>query len=558
MGIPPAARERYPMTIREWFAALFRPRAAGSVALSRPDWLIRHPWLKEAGVTVNTETAVQVSAVYGCCRLIVDSLASAPIRVYGVERQGRREVLHDDPNAYTLNWGAPVDKVPDAPSAQAIEESLYWSALLWGNGYAEIQRDGAGKFLALWPLESDRVTPKRDESGEFYYEVSQPTGGITRVSPMRMFHLRGPSLYGFVGDSMVYRAAKAIGIAHASQVFSAAYFANGTVLSGYLKSPKLMGPEKKKRFGVEWKETYGSPGKAHGVPLLDEGLEYVALNHDAQKSQLVEARRFQVQEIARFFGVPTTLLADNEAWTNLSELYLGFYRNALLPWAERFDAEATRKLFPQRQPWREVQHDLTQIIMGTEAFKRTAESLRTLVNGGLKTRNEARTILGDNSIGADGDVLVVEGTVATLDDILEPPEPAAPALPAAPPGGMPMEPREREEDPRARAAIVAMFGRDLERYERKLANRYADLARRDPLRFTENIAEARAGFRADLLRDCAEVVVLLGRSLDVEAAASAVESGEPPRLAAERFIAAGLATAPVNGDASPRETTNAQ
>lgn len=584
-----------------------RARNAGSITTSPPDWLLRLPWLREAGVPVTAETATQVSAVYGCCRLIVDSLAAAPIRVYGIEADGKRRVLHDDPTGYVLNWSASLSQAPDAPTSQAIEEALLWSALLYGNGYAEIQRDRAGRFFALWPIEPDRVTPRREiltdadgqERHHFYYEIQQATGGTGRLEPRDMFHLRGPSLYGWVGDSTVFRAAKAIGIAQAAQVFGAAYFANGTVLSGVLSSDKIVTQDQADQARASWKKLHEGVTEQHGIAVLPQGLKYESVGHDAQKSQLVEARRFQVQEIARFFGVPTTLLADNEAWTNLSELYLGFYRNALLPWAGRFDAEATRKLFPERNPWREVGHDLTELTMGKFAEKVSA--LSAAVSGGLKTRNEARAMLGDNTIGPEGDAFLVPNTVKTAaalaaetrfaalkampevyayhleqgittknevrarldlppvpggEEFTEPvqvkvdehsAEIAEEAAGSAPGDANEDEKEGEESDPlkplmpmppkRRAAADVARVAIALDRFERSLSGRRKAIERDAPEKADANVAEYRAKLEPGLVAEC---IALLGDNapgmdMRVKTIADAVLSGEPPHLAAERL-----------------------
>ncbi|MEY2668038.1 MAG: hypothetical protein RJA59_676, partial [Pseudomonadota bacterium] len=250
--------------LARWARGIFRPRSAGSLVPSDPSAFVTHPALIEAGVAVTPDTAIQVAAVYGCCRMIVDSLAPAPIIVDEVSAKGQRTERLDDPAAWTLNWGAPIDRAPDAPPSQAIEESLYWSALLMGDGYAEIQRDAAGRFFALWPIEPHRVTPRRNERGEYYYEVRQPTGGVVAVPPARLFHLRGPSLFGWVGDSTVFRAAKAIGIAQASQVFAATYFSSGTIVSGVLKHPKPIQPKAKASLAEEWRSKWGSGAKGGG------------------------------------------------------------------------------------------------------------------------------------------------------------------------------------------------------------------------------------------------------------------------------------------------------
>jgi HK97 family phage portal protein len=518
-----------------------KPKNAGRIKVSRPDSFLLHPWLKEAGVYVTSETASQVAAVYGCCRLIVDCLAPAPITVTEMQRGGVRELLHDDPVSWTLNYGAPIALLPDAPTSQAIEEALYWAALLGdGNGYAEIQRDMSGRFVGLWPIESDRVTPRRDASG-YYYEIQQPEGGVARLEPADCFHLRGPSLKGWVGDSVVYRAAKAIGIAHASQVYSAAYFANGTVLSGLLTTDKPITPAQAKSAKERFVEEHsGGPGKAHGVSALGQGVKYQPLNHNAQEAMLIDSRRFQVQEIARFYGVPTTLLADNEAWTNLSELYLGFYRNALRPWAERFDAEATRKLFPQRQPWREVAHDLTHLTLGS--FKdQVAALVQATGNKAIWTQNEARAIFGKNSVEG-GDELVTED-----------PKPAMPPgrsqfgkpPPGQDPGAAPDEgddqaepaPKQDRSALSARDALVAMFADAFGRHTRRVKNRKADLKR-------ELDDKERTGLVGKLIEDSTSALELLKRGLggatpllDLAAYAEALDAGEPPDKSAARLVA---------------------
>lgn len=511
------------MAFADWLKRL-GIRAAGRIPATPPDWLIRPTWVLEAGLQVTSETATQVSAVYGCCRLIVDSLAAAPIQVFSVERAGRRTVLPDDPVGYTLNWGAPLAIAPDAPTAQSIEESLFWSALLTGNGYAEIQLDGAGRFFSLWPLDPDYVIPKRDSNtGEFYYQVTAPQGGsVVRASPDRIFHLRGPSLYGWVGDSTVYRASKAIGIAQAAAAFASSYFSNGTIIGGLLSSDKMITADQAKRAKEQWNQDHRGPDAAHGLAVLGQGLKYQALNHDAQQSQMIEAQRFSVQQIARFFGVPTTLLADNEAWTNLDSLYLGFFRSALLPWAARFDAEVNRKCFPQRQPWREAQHDLTDLILGS--FKERVEALNLAVRGGLWSRNEAREVMGKNSV-PDGDDLVMDGNVKSLDDVLDPPEPPPPAV--AKTGDAGEEPGDEGGDQKqtAREAAALMYSQAFGRYASRIKRKS------DPDWAWKTLE-----------RECIEASSFLQKygiappNGSLQTFAGYVRGGEPPQLAANRML----------------------
>lgn len=492
------------------------PRNAGRIKVAKPESFLLQPWLREAGVYVTPETALQVSAVYGCVRLIVDCLAPAPITVTELKRAGVREVLHDDAVSWMLNYGAPIALAPDAPTSQAIEEALLWAALTGnGNGYAEIQRDMSDRPFALWPLETDRVTPRRDEAGVYYYEISQPWGGLARLEARNMFHLRGPSLQGWVGDGVLYHASKAVGIALASQVYSAAYFSNGTVLSGILTSDKNITIAQARDAKARFLEDHGGgPGKAHGITALGQGVKYQPLGHNSQEAMLVESRRFQVQEIARFFGVPTTLLADNEAWTNLSELYLGFYRNALRPWAERFDAEATRKLFPQRQPWREAQHDLTHLTLGS--FKDQVAALVQATGGKpIWTQNEARALFGKNSMEGGDDLKPVKVEAKPAD---APPPPVADKP----------EPDEERPERIGRAAAEVFYAQALDRHQKRVAK-------------GANVAES----FAKLQTDCDAALTFLSRAGlrgpngALSKCADAVLIGQPPETAAA-LLANGL------------------
>jgi HK97 family phage portal protein len=517
------------MSLRERLARWVAPRD-GLVRQPDPSTLIHTPWAREAGVRVTASTAVQVSAVYGCARLIVDSLAAAPIRVFEKIEMGQRREVFGDPIADVLNDGAGVERFPGAPTAQAIEEGVLWPALTGdGNGYAEIQRSGSGDMgapVALWPLPPGLVTPKHDSSGALYYEIGEPGGTTKKLSPMRVFHLRGPSLAGWVGDSTVYNAAKSIGIAQAAQVFAAAYYANGTVLSGLLASDKMVSQEQADRAREEWGKRHGGgPARAHGIAVTGQGLKYQPIGHDAQQSQLIESRRFQVAEIARFYGVPLSLLAENEAWTNLSELYLGFYRNALLPWASRFDAEAQRKLYPLGK--KVVEHDLTRLVMGS--FKDQIAALKEAVGAGLKSRNEARAILGDNSIGPDGDSF----------------KPAAPpsrfkVTPAEDPGEEDEEGAKPSKPPGGSAARAARAAVSLDRFERAISARRRDMERNAPDKVAANVAELRAKLEPGLIAECRAATGdnSPGMDMRVRTIADAVLAGEPAHLAALRLTEA--------------------
>ena len=141
-----------------------------------------------------------------CVDAIAKTIASCQWSVYRPIGKGRRELLEDDP----LHWLLNTRPNPEM-TAIGFREALLYQAIPGGNAYAEIVRDFGGRVAELWPLESDRVTPRRTESGALLYEYLQPDGTNAWLEPRQVFHLRGPSLTGLMGENLVVRAAKSLG-----------------------------------------------------------------------------------------------------------------------------------------------------------------------------------------------------------------------------------------------------------------------------------------------------------------------------------------------------------
>lgn len=515
-------------------------RIAGlfTAKLAMPDSanLLRRQWVRSAGVVVSKETSLQVPAVFGCISRITNAIAPHPWDVFGLNGR-RREYLVDDAVGYLLS------KRPNpSTTAVAFRQAMLFACMAGdGNSYAEIQRDGASRPYALWPLEPERVEPHSQTDGTLFYRVFQYTGGSVDVEASRIFHLRGfASVDGLVGDSVLTRAAQSVAIALAAQTFAAQYYANGTISSGVLKHPKTLKAGSIKRLREEWLEMHSGMNNAHLPLFLEEGMEWESISVDAEKSQLQSAREFSVEDIARFWGVPLHLLGVRQSaqgyGTNISQLGLEFVRYTLASWTSALEQEADLKLFPQRAPWRETKIDLSSLTRGDG--KTEAETKSILKKAGIISQNESREELGYNTAGSDGDVYMVESTMKTVEQVIDPPEPPAPAPPAQPERkpGMPAEDV-------ARQAAAAFYAGALERYAKRLAKRREDLARNAPDKIEANLAAERERGQSAIRAECAAADRLLekvglptpnGELTDLMAA---VEQGEPPQLAAERLMA---------------------
>jgi HK97 family phage portal protein len=529
------------------------PRRAGSTL-----------WLPQqvAGITLTLEDALSVSVVWGCVDAITKALVSSAWRVYEVEAR-RRLYRPDD----AVGWLLDRRPNPEA-TAVVVREALLITALTGGNGYAEIERSGGGRPVALWPLFADRVVPQRTNggTGDLYYEYYQPSGGVVTIPAADMFHLRGPSLDGVLGMNMVARAAKVMGLAVAAERFGSAYFANSTVMSGVLEYPGAMDDETHDRLKKDWLEKKG-PAKAHAPVILENGMKWVSISNDAEHAQLIEARRFQVEEICRFFGVPPHKIQhlDRATFSNIEHLGIEFVRDAITPWAKRLEQEADFKLFPQRAPWRETKLDVAWLAYGDA--KSRAEAQQVWRRIGVFSANDILEMEGRNTIGPEGDVRLVEANMTTYEGIeagvekmraeaeraAEPPSPVVPGAPVDPeaePEDGAIDPPPKKENgavPRAqvRDAIALLLAGSLARYGRRLTNRQRDLerGRPRPVDLLTKMTEARAAARPALLEELREALdILRGVSAprvtdaDLTPAADAVDCGSPPELVARTLI----------------------
>ena len=525
------------MTIRSRLAQLFRPTNFGEVRPDDPSRYLR--WLPSpsiaAGVPVTVESAMQLSTVWACVDAITKALAPCRWDVYRVSGR-RREVLPHDPIAYVLN----VRPNPEM-TAISFREALLYNALTWGNGYAEIVFDGAQRVKELWPLLPDRMTPRRrPDTGALYYEYVQMDGGLVDLEPAQVLHVRGPTLVGFLGDNFVARSAKAIGLAIAMERFASSYFANGTVTGTILKYPKTLTEPAYQKLLRDWEERRQGPDKAHKPVILEGGMELTEQVIDSAKAQMIESRKFQVEEICRWFGVPLHKVQhlDRATNNNIEHLGIEFVRDALTPWACRLQQEADAKLFVQRGPQRETRLDMGWLSHGDAGARASAYS--AMRNIGVYSVNDIREMEGLNTIGPEGDLRIVPLNMQVLRPELADPPKATPAgtgsgPPGAPPastGGDATDPEEQEEEGDAGApspddpssandlallSIRAVVASSLARLKRRLSAREADLRRAGA-----NDADVGANLAAELERAFPRITEECGGAREIAARISGV------------------------------------
>jgi HK97 family phage portal protein len=371
------------------------------------------------------DQALSLSAVWACTQYISQSLATAEVKVLDVALNGSREDASRDHVYKLLN----LRPNPDTTSV-ALKEGWISQALVFGDGYIQIRRDAANRPFELYLLPSVSVVPKR--IGErIAYEYSPTQAGAAKevIDGDDIIHLRGPSLYSLLGESIVTRAARTIAIAKAQDEFALSYYVNSTILGGVLKRTGPMDKTAIDALTANFESARKGAAKAHKAILLPTGVEWVPIDTDAEKSQVVEGRQHSVVDICRFFGVPPPLVGDlgRATWANLESLYIQAVRDCLGPWAKRIQEEVEWKAFGDSST-RWVEIDLKPLTRGDAQSRATANQI--LRRNGVINANEWREDEGLDPIGEEGDLYVIEANMTLLDeDALTPPEPVAPAAP---------------------------------------------------------------------------------------------------------------------------------
>lgn len=299
-----------------------------------------------AGKNVNERSAMQMTAVYACVRILSEAIAGLPLHMYRYKDEGGKEkaidhtlyhLLHDEPNPEMTSF--------------VFRETLMTHLLLWGNAYAQIIRNGKGEVIALYPLMPNRMEVNRDTNGMLYYVYQKsgddaPTmeGSSVILSPSEVLHVPGLGFDGLVGYSPIAMAKNAIGLSMAAEEYGAKFYANGAAPSGVLEHPGVLKDPAKVRDS--WNAAFGGTSNSHKVAVLEEGLKYTPISIAPNEAQFLETRKFQIDEIARIFRVPPHMVGDLEksSFSNIEQQSLEFVKYTLDPWVVRWEQSLSRAL----------------------------------------------------------------------------------------------------------------------------------------------------------------------------------------------------------------------
>lgn len=372
-----------------------------------------------SGKRVNERSAMQMTAVYSCVRILSEAVAGLPLHLYQYTDGDRREkavehplyfLLHDEPNPEMTSF--------------VFRETLMTHLLLWGNAYAQIIRNGKGEVMALYPLMPNRMTVDRDEKGRLYYEYTTSSDdapinkkSTVKLSPSDVLHIPGLGFDGLVGYSPIAMAKNAIGMAIACEEYGAKFFANGAQPSGVLEHPGTIKDPSCVR--ESWQNTFGGSQNANKVAVLEEGMKYTPISISPEQAQFLETRKFQINEIARIFRVPPHMVGDLEksSFSNIEQQSLEFVKYTLDPWVSRWEQSMVRSLLTAEEKKQYfIKFNVDGLLRGDYQSRMNGYAIGR--QNGWMSANDIRELENLDRIPEElgGDLYLINGNMTKLQD----------------------------------------------------------------------------------------------------------------------------------------------
>lgn len=372
---------------------------------------------------MSPDIALQISTVYACARLLAGTVSSLPLMVFKEDSRGNRKVdrgsrlwtiLHDQPNA-------------------VMTASDFWQAMIlqWalrGNAYAQIMRDSVGDVISLWPLSSDQMTVFSDkQTGRLVYQYVRDSETYD-LTPDQVLHIKDIGT-GILGFSKLEFMGSSVQEAMATQKYTMQNAQNFGRPSGILTVDHVL-DRKKGQHDLIGRALGNFKSESGKMIVLEADMKFQQVALTPEQSQLLESRKYGVEEICRWFGVPPVLIGASGATTwgsGIAEIVSGFHKFTLNPLLKSIEqALESRILRSEERGSVVIEFNLDAFFRGDLQSRYAAYA--TAVQNGFKTRNEVRALENDPPIEG-GDTPTAQTNLAPLDKLGEVASSNAPQTP---------------------------------------------------------------------------------------------------------------------------------
>lgn len=361
------------------------------------------------------DTAMMVSTVAACVRLLAETVASLPCKAYSEIPGGKRPI--PEHWAYSLFHDRPNDEMTSFEYVEAEMASL----LLRGNFYA-LKVGQPGENYQLWPIHPDHVTVKRVARNERIYRVKMPGANDQYFNSREIHHVMGHSLDGVIGVSPIALHAHTFNMAASLEEHGARTFDNGAAIRGVLEHPTRFGGRDRQasfdEFRRNWQAAYAGPSNAGKTAILEDGMTYKPISMNQSDAEYLETRKFQRTEICSIFRVPPHMVGDLEraTFSNIEHQSIEFVTYTLRPWLVRIERAVKRDIF-ELEPGIFIEFLVDALLRGDTKSRADANAVR--FRNGTLSIDEWRAMENMNPIGGEvGGQYFVSRDLATVEQVV--------------------------------------------------------------------------------------------------------------------------------------------
>lgn len=394
------------------FKNLFAPGAAKSATVSSQFRLT--PGMMLNGVQLNNVTAMQYSAVWACIHVLAETFASCKCYLYQKLPDGSRRRAVENPLYDVLTYVA----APNMP-AYYLRETMQYHVLSGGNAYAEKVLDSKGEVAQLNMLLPVNVLPAQDYNpGEIYYNVND-RGKLYKLPAEKILHIPGLGYNGVIGYSPLAMARRAIILGMSSEELGNKFFENGALATGVLETDKPLKEDAWQRLKEQFRARYEGRSNAGSTMILEGGMKFNRISVNPEEAQFLETRKYQTEEIARFYRVPLHLIQNLEksTYSNIEQQTIDFYQNTMLPWFVRWEQFMNMRCLTrrQRQDGYYCEFDMLSMLRGDNQSR--ANMLHLMRQDGIINADEWRERENMNPLpDGQGKTVFINGNMLPVEE----------------------------------------------------------------------------------------------------------------------------------------------
>lgn len=341
-------------------------------------------------VAVTPETAMRLSTVYSCVKVLSETVSTLPCYLYKKDGETKsivdnklNSLIYEAPNGFqtaTEFWAQQVTNI-----------------CLRGNSYSYVVRTGNDRVVEILPLPVDAVSINIQAQNQITYTITLGEKGNTTTmvaQPRDILHFKGMTLDGIQGISPIAYNGALLSNAIHSRNHANSVFTNGATPRGVLQTEGTLSDEAFENIKASWGASHGGTNNANRVAILEAGLEFKPVSMSPADVQLLESRKLSRSEIAGMYRVPPHLLGDLEraTYSNISHQSLDFYKGAISPWLTQFESRLNHTLLGTSTQC--FKFDVTEFLRGD--VETEVAAYKQLLECGVMSPNEVRNRLGMN------------------------------------------------------------------------------------------------------------------------------------------------------------------